>query len=216
MTLTVCVYIAARNRSTVGHELALRPGVSTQARMPPTARSAPRGGRRGLLVLTAGLVRTSTGVTPPARWSRPYLIERAGVLAPFLPRGPNGGTGRPKTDDEHGTEHGSAQARRAQSRSWIAAPLAGGRCPTTSQLAARGSHPDQSRPAWSKRSPPRVPDEIVRLARRTDVAFSTNEGADMPRVEVLTEVSGREPEAMRTEHAPSQTLANEHVADQAC
>ena len=36
----------------------------------------------------------------------------------------------------------------------------------------------------------------------------------MPRVEVLTEVSGREPEAMRTEHAPSQTLANEHVADQ--
>ena len=36
--------------------LALRPEFSTPARMPPTARSAPRGGRQGLLVLTAGLV----------------------------------------------------------------------------------------------------------------------------------------------------------------
>src|ERR1700733_4012909 len=36
--------------------LALRPEFSTSARMPPTARSAPRGGRQGLLVLTAGLV----------------------------------------------------------------------------------------------------------------------------------------------------------------
>ncbi len=36
----------------------------------------------------------------------------------------------------------------------------------------------------------------------------------MHRVEVLTEVSGRDPEAVLTEHAPSQTLANEHVADQ--
>ena len=36
--------------------LALRPESSAQARKPPTARSAPRGGRRGLLVLTAGPV----------------------------------------------------------------------------------------------------------------------------------------------------------------
>ena len=35
--------------------LALRPEFSIPARMPPTARSAPRGGRQGLLVLTAGL-----------------------------------------------------------------------------------------------------------------------------------------------------------------
>jgi hypothetical protein len=34
--------------------LALRPGSSAPTRMPSTARSAPRGGRRGLLVLTAG------------------------------------------------------------------------------------------------------------------------------------------------------------------
>jgi hypothetical protein len=36
--------------------LALRPEFSIPARMPPTARSVPRGGRQGLLVLTAGLV----------------------------------------------------------------------------------------------------------------------------------------------------------------
>ncbi len=36
--------------------LALRPEFWTPARMPPTARPAPRGGRQGPLVLTAGLV----------------------------------------------------------------------------------------------------------------------------------------------------------------
>jgi hypothetical protein len=36
----------------------------------------------------------------------------------------------------------------------------------------------------------------------------------MPQVEVLTEVSGRDPEATLTEHAPSEKLANEHDADQ--
>jgi hypothetical protein len=35
--------------------LALRPEFSAQARMPATARCVPRGGRRGVLVLTAGL-----------------------------------------------------------------------------------------------------------------------------------------------------------------
>ena len=40
----------------MGDELALRPERSAQAQMPPTARPAPRGARRGLLVLTAGPV----------------------------------------------------------------------------------------------------------------------------------------------------------------
>jgi hypothetical protein len=44
------------NRSRVERELALRPGLSAYARMPPTAQPALRGERRGLLVLTAGLV----------------------------------------------------------------------------------------------------------------------------------------------------------------
>ena len=55
--LRVLVHISARDRSRVGRELALRPGFSAPARMPTTARSAPRGVWRGLLVLTAGLVR---------------------------------------------------------------------------------------------------------------------------------------------------------------
>ena len=78
---------APRDRSTVEHELALRPGFCTRVRMPPTARSAPRGGRRGAgFDCGAGAV-LLPGVTPPLRWSRPYLIERADVLR-FLPRGP--------------------------------------------------------------------------------------------------------------------------------
>src|SRR5207248_11783318 len=50
------VHVNARDRSRVGGQLALRPGFSAQARMPPTALRAPRGERRGLLVLTAGPV----------------------------------------------------------------------------------------------------------------------------------------------------------------
>jgi hypothetical protein len=74
------VGITARNRSTVEHELALRPGCSAQARMPPTARPAPRGERRGPLVLTAGPVPYFYGRYPagpvdvsPADWTRTVL-----------------------------------------------------------------------------------------------------------------------------------------------
>jgi hypothetical protein len=51
-------------------------------------------GGGGHWVLTAGLVRYFYGVTPPARWLRPNLIERSEVLALCLPRGPKRGTGR--------------------------------------------------------------------------------------------------------------------------
>jgi hypothetical protein len=54
----------ACNRSRVESVLALRPGFSAQARMPPTARLAPRGERSGLLVLTAGPVRYFYGRHP--------------------------------------------------------------------------------------------------------------------------------------------------------
>ena len=37
------------------------------------------------------------GPYPPVRRSRPYLVERSGVLALFPPREPNRGTGRPKS-----------------------------------------------------------------------------------------------------------------------
>jgi hypothetical protein len=36
----------------------------------------------------------------------------------------------------------------------------------------------------------------------------------MPRVEVLTEVSGRDPKALLTEHVPSEMLADKYYADQ--
>jgi hypothetical protein len=36
----------------------------------------------------------------------------------------------------------------------------------------------------------------------------------MPRVEVLTEVQGRDHEVMLTERVPSEMFANEHYADQ--
>ncbi len=52
------------NGSTVEYELALRPGFSPQVRMPPTARLAPQGERRGLLVLTAGSVQGLYGRYP--------------------------------------------------------------------------------------------------------------------------------------------------------
>lgn len=55
-------------------------------------RHEARGG--GHWVSAAGLVRYFYGVTPPARWFRPNLIERSEVLALYLPRGPNRGTGR--------------------------------------------------------------------------------------------------------------------------
>ncbi len=36
----------------------------------------------------------------------------------------------------------------------------------------------------------------------------------MPRVEVLSEVQGRDHEVVLTEHVPSEMLANEHYVDQ--
>jgi hypothetical protein len=56
-TYSGVVHINGCTRSTVEHELALRPGFSPQTRMPPTAQPAPQGVRLGLLVLTAGPVR---------------------------------------------------------------------------------------------------------------------------------------------------------------
>jgi len=164
-------HINARNRSSVIDELALRPEFSAQVRMPPTVLPAPRGVWRGLLVLTAGLVPYFYRRYPTGRWSRPYLIERSGVLALFLPRGANRGTGRPNNHDADRTELGSAQARRVQSRSRIAAALAGSRCATPSEHPASGRPPDQGTPGRSERSPPRVPDAIVRLAGAVDAAF---------------------------------------------
>jgi hypothetical protein len=52
--------------------LALRPEFSAQARVPPTARSAPRGGEAGVTGFGLRGRRASTGVTPPVWWLRSY------------------------------------------------------------------------------------------------------------------------------------------------
>jgi hypothetical protein len=57
---------SVRDRSSVGRELALRPECSAQARMPPTARPAPRGERRGVTGFDCGAGALFYGVTPPA------------------------------------------------------------------------------------------------------------------------------------------------------
>jgi hypothetical protein len=76
--LRACVHTGACKRSTVEHELAPRPGFSTQVRVPPTALIAPRGGRRGLLVLPAGLVRYSYRRYPTGLVVASLSIERTG------------------------------------------------------------------------------------------------------------------------------------------
>ena len=149
--------------STVVCELALRPGFSPHARIPPTARPAPRGGRRGLLVLTAGRC-CSTGVTPPARWPRPNLVERAGVLALFLARILNRGMERREDDDADRTGSGGASARRIGSRSQVAAGFLGDRCPATLERSASAQYSDHGRSGRSARSPLRVSGANVRLA----------------------------------------------------
>ena len=72
-------HISGRDRSTVEHELALRPGHSPQIRMPPTAVVALRGAEHGLLVLTAGLVSYVLGVIPPTRWTRLNVMTARGL-----------------------------------------------------------------------------------------------------------------------------------------
>jgi hypothetical protein len=102
------------NGGTVVGELALAARFSPQARMPPTARSAPRGARPGLLVLTAGPAYCSRGVTPPdpggvlpARSSAAAGLtpgdakqqRRRGRIRPSgLPQAPATPAGKPRRD----------------------------------------------------------------------------------------------------------------------
>ena len=102
------LHIDGRNGSTVGRVLALRPGFSVHARMPPTACCATRREACVTGVDCGARAARPIDVTPPAWWTRPNLIERAGVLALFLTRGPNRGTGRLEDHDADRTQSGSA------------------------------------------------------------------------------------------------------------
>ena len=163
------VHINARNGSTVEDELALRPGSSAQARKPPTAHPAPRGERRGVLVLTAGPV--PTGVIPPARWPRSNLIYRAGVLALFLPRGPNGGTEGLKTMTR--TEHNWAARRRGELTRDRGSRRVSSAIDARRRLNARRADgtPTNVDPFGPSGPRYRVPDASARLAGPADATF---------------------------------------------
>jgi hypothetical protein len=77
--------------------LALRPEFSAQARMPPTALLAPRGVRRGLLVLTAGLVHYSYRRYPTGPVASSQSDGTRGVLALLLLRDPKWRDGKART-----------------------------------------------------------------------------------------------------------------------
>ena len=160
-------------------ELALRPEFSAPS--PNATNGAICATRR-----EAGVTGFDCGVGVPLLRALPHrpggrrlnLIERAGVLALFLPRGPNRGTGRREHDDPEATGLGGAQARRVQSR--IAVALAGSRCPTPSERPASGRCSDRGAPGRSERSRRHVPDAIVRLAGPADAAVRMSGVQDAP------------------------------------
>ena len=104
--------MTAHDRSTVDHELALWPGCSARARIPPTARPAPRGERRRLLVLTAGPVPHLYGRYLPARWTRPHLLNARGSCP--LPLRADPTEGREGLRSMTRTEHNLAARRRGE------------------------------------------------------------------------------------------------------
>jgi hypothetical protein len=87
--------MAARERSSVGIKLALRPESCVQALMPLTARV--RATRREVWVtgFDCGVAAVLLRALPhPARWSSPGLIERAWVLARLLASAADRGNGK--------------------------------------------------------------------------------------------------------------------------
>jgi hypothetical protein len=136
-------------------------------RMPPTAFPAPRGERRGLLVLTAGPVPTPTALLHRPGGLARTLIERAGVLALFLSaRRTNRGTGRLDDHDARYTRPPSTEDRRTPPRSPVPTALASNRCPTAAGCPTSSRWtPDQRRSVRSARSSLRVLDASARLAR---------------------------------------------------
>jgi hypothetical protein len=126
---------------------------------------APRGERRGSLVLTAGPVPDSYRRYPTGPVDASLPDERSGFLAPLPPCGGNRGTERPGGHDANGRQSGGTQAGRAGSRSRIANVRPGNLCPTTPWHTAGESQQNQRRPARPQ-PPLRVPRAIARLDKR--------------------------------------------------
>ena len=139
--------------------------------MPPTVLLAPRRCVVWATGFDCGAGAVLLRALPHRPGGRVPISLNARGSSPLPPRGPNRGTGRPKNHDADRTELGGAQARRVQSRSRIAAALAGSRCATPSERPASGRCSGQGARGRSERSAPRVPDAIVRLAGPADAAF---------------------------------------------
>src|SRR5437763_10360411 len=105
--------------------------------MPPTALRAPRGERRGLLVLTVGAGAVLLRALPHRPGGLvPMCLNARGSSCSF--RASPRGTGRLDDDEADGTQLGSTQAWRAGSRPGITAGLSGNRRQTTTAQRASG------------------------------------------------------------------------------
>ena len=84
------------------------------------------------------------------------------------------------------------------------------RCPSTPRANRSRMNQDEQGPnpryAYLTQSHDQMSDWRCRIP--------THKGAQMPRVQVLTEAHGRAQKVMLTEHVPSEMFANEHYADQ--
>ena len=118
-TIESGVHIIACNRSSVRKWLAPRPGFPAQARIPPTAQyPAPRGGRRGLPVLTAGSVRGATSRGPTIRSGRGPVSASAACWS----CSPSGGTSSAEHQDGPGAPACQSGVRGARTRGGRAGP----------------------------------------------------------------------------------------------
>jgi hypothetical protein len=169
----------AHNRSRVAH----RAGPAARILSPSPdatdgANPAPRGGRRGLLVLTAGPVRYFYGRCPTGPVAASQSDDRAGGSAPHPFARTQQRDGEAEDHDAQDTRPSRARARRPSAR--VAAALVRDRCPTPSEHPASERHQDQSGPGQSERSPRRVPLASSRLGEHADAAFEVSGVQDAP------------------------------------
>ncbi len=96
------------------------------ARMPPTARPAPRGARLGVTGFDCGAGGVFYRRYATVSVASPLLGERFGGLVPVPPRGPQiEGREGSRVDDAYRTRSGSASTRSVGARSREAAALVG-------------------------------------------------------------------------------------------
>jgi hypothetical protein len=124
-----------------------------QDSQPNPRRYAPRGERRGLLVLTAGPVPDSYGVTPPARWPRLYPMNARGSSPLFLRAAPiegrKGQEAMTRTADNQAARRRGEGARDRGSRMFDRAIYARRRLSTPQPNRSRTRDPHDPNPSYA-------------------------------------------------------------------